>query len=220
MMVLTLENKLEIVDYIGGVSLYRETFNEVYDHVLSALAVNDTPKFHIDLVKDIVNLDLGGFKQIELAEKVFEKAFARSCMQNIKQEMINAFKFPGMIVTIFLLLICFTFYNLLPFSEFGFRILADCIWGIVLLLGIGILFTRYFRRPIHKPSIKMRLVLTALFCCGNLILCLNIFFLNKEPIFNVSTNVQHLFATATLFLIANFLIANYRVYKKQFSIIP
>jgi hypothetical protein len=57
-MLLTLENKLEIVDYIGGVSLYRESFDEVYDHILAALAVNDTPKFHIDLVKGIVNSDL------------------------------------------------------------------------------------------------------------------------------------------------------------------
>jgi hypothetical protein len=218
-MLLTLENKLETVDYIGGVSLYRESFDEVYDHILAALAVNDTPKFHIDLVKGIVNSDLGGFKQIALAEKAFEKAFARSCMKNIKQELINAFKFPGMIVTVFLLLVCSTFYNLVPFYEFGFRMLADCIWVIVLLLGIGILFTRYFRSPTHKPSIKMRLVLTALFCCGNLNLCLNIFFLNKEPIFNVSKNVQHLFATATLFFIASFLMATYRVYKKRFSIV-
>lgn len=218
-MVLTLENKLEIVDYIGDVSLYKETFNEVYDHILAALAQSDAHQFHIDLVKEIVNTDLGGFKQISATETAFEKAFARSCMQNINKELINAFKFPGIIAPTCLLLICFAFYNFVPFYELGFRIVADFIWGIVLLFGVRILISKYFRSPIHKPSIKMKLVLTAFFCCGNLLLLLNLFFLSKESIFNVSTNVKHLFSTAVLFLILNFLMANYRVYKKRFSII-
>jgi hypothetical protein len=88
-MVLTLENKLEIVDYIGGVPKYQETFDEVYDHIISALSSTENAEFNIGLVRDIVNEDFGGFEQIVLNETEFEKRFVRTCMGDVRRQVYS-----------------------------------------------------------------------------------------------------------------------------------
>nr|WP_199156987.1 hypothetical protein [Pedobacter sp. ASV2] len=52
-MVLTAQQTQELKDYIFSASKYRETYNEICDHILNALADQNEP-YSIELVSRIV----------------------------------------------------------------------------------------------------------------------------------------------------------------------
>jgi hypothetical protein len=218
-MVLTLENKLEIVDYIGGVPKYQETFDEVYDHIISALASSEKSEFNIGLVREIVEADFGGFEQIKINEIVFEKAFVQTCMGDIRRELVAAFLFPGIFVNILLLFVSFLIYRMLDQYEYGLKVLVASIYLGIFILLIEYVFTRYFMNPSSKPTVRIKFMLTYLALCGNIITSANLFFLNRAPIFDVSTNVKHSLAIAIFFLFSNLFLAYSKVYKKRLRVL-
>lgn len=218
-MVLTLENKLEIVDYIGGVPKYQETFDELYDHIISALAYSENSEFNIGLVREIVEADFGGFEQIKTNETAFEKAFVQTCMGDIKRELVAAFRFPGILVNMLLLLVSFLIYRMLDQYEYGLKVLVGFIYLGMFILLIEYVFTRYFLNPNSKPTVRIKFMITFLALCGNVITSANLFFLNAAPIFGVSSNVKHFLATAIFFLFSNLFFAYSKVYKKRLRVL-
>jgi hypothetical protein len=218
-MVLTLENKLEIVDYIGGVPKYQETFDEVYDHIISALSSTENAEFNIGLVRDIVNEDFGGFEQIVLNETEFEKRFVRTCMGDVRREVVNGFHFPGILVNFLLLFLSYLIYRSLDQYEIGLKFLL----GSIYLLIIGILvkygFTRYIMNQKSKHTIRLKFMSTFLFFCSNLITSTTLFLLNREPIFQVSSNVKHFLAVGLFYIFLNLFFAYSKVYKKRLRIL-
>jgi hypothetical protein len=218
-MVLTPENKLEIVNYIEGIPRYQETFDEVYDHIVSALAYSGNSEFNIGLVREIVHADFGGFEQIKTNELEFEKAFVQTCMGDIRRELVAAFRFPGILVNMLLLLVSFLIYRLLDQYEFGLKLLLGSIYLVIIALLIEYGFKRYIRNPRSKQTVRIKFMFTFLFLCSNLITSTNLFFLNRDPIFEVSSNVKHVLAVAIFFMFSNLFFAYSKVYKKRLRIL-
>jgi uncharacterized protein YacL len=92
------EQLTTIENILGDVSKYRETYEELYDHILSALeAVPDDVPF-IDALYNIVENELGGGKGIALIEAKYKKAA-------IKEIAKKYFKyFGGYLLSPFILL--------------------------------------------------------------------------------------------------------------------
>jgi len=218
-MMLTPENKQEIADYIGGVMRYQETFDEVYDHILSAASVSDNPEFRIRYVREIVDVDFGGLQQITQNEKEYEKTFLRSCMVDLKDQIIRTFKFPAILFHIFLLLICLLVYQFRAYFSVGIQEFVTAILlGIIVLSSIYI-FKRYMYRRTQKPSIKFRFIERAVCICSAFSFNMTMLFLNKNSIFEVSAGVKCVIAAAMFLTLSNFLIAYYKVYNKRLRIL-
>ncbi|RZK22044.1 MAG: hypothetical protein EOO43_10115 [Flavobacterium sp.] len=102
---LTDEQKNEIQGYIITVPKYRETYNELYDHILTSLADQDGT-FHIDLVTKIVNDDFGGFNEIADQEQIYHKEIGKKFNRQFRLQFIDTLKWQGIGV----LVICFMLY--------------------------------------------------------------------------------------------------------------
>lgn len=93
-MQLTATQKQVVKDWIFNVPKYRETFNEMYDHILNALKDIDAP-FSLTIVDDIVWKDFGGYQMVADNENVFRNVIGRSYLKFFQMEMLNTFKWPG-----------------------------------------------------------------------------------------------------------------------------
>jgi hypothetical protein len=218
-MMLTPGNKQEIADYIGGVIRYQETFDEVYDHILSGVCVCHNPEFSISNVREIVEVDFGGLQQITENEKEYERTFLRSCMRDLKEQMLRSFKFPAILIHVFLLLVCVFVFQYSAYFSVGIREFAEAILlGLIVLSGIY-LFNRYVYRRTQKPSIKFKFIEWAVCICSAFSFNMTMLFLNKNSIFELSPEVKFLIAAAMFLTLTNFLIAYYKVYHTRLRIL-
>jgi hypothetical protein len=214
-MVLTLENKLEIVDYIGGVPKYQETFDEVYDHVISALSCSENSEFNIGLVREIVEVDLGGFNRITANETAFEKAFVQTCLGDMRQEIINAFRFPTLLFNVCLLVFCLVIYQFSKYYSFGIIHVLSLFSLAFVIHVIKYYFMRYVSSPTRKPSVKFKFIYAAMLIYGGVSVNLSIFILGKTPILELPVGFKSAIAFIAFFLFSNFFFAYYKVYKKR-----
>lgn len=109
-MELTQVQKEEIKAYIIDVPRYRETYNEVYDHILNSL--EDNPgSYSINEVISIINNDFGGFYAIVEQEKIYQQQLHKRYNRLFLLEMLNTFKWPGIINNLCLVALCLILYN-------------------------------------------------------------------------------------------------------------
>jgi hypothetical protein len=71
------KQKLWLQSYLGAVLKYRETYEEVYDHVLLALENRHQEKFFEGTVNAIINEDFGGVNGLFAMERNCENAMVK-----------------------------------------------------------------------------------------------------------------------------------------------
>jgi hypothetical protein len=218
-MLLTLENKLEIVGYVSGISRYQETFNEVYDHIVMALESSDSSAFTISLVTEIIIADFGGREQIVADETAYEKAFVRTCMKNLRKELVGAFRLPAILLNASLLTVWYLLYQLMGMYPFGIKLIALSIFALAAVPLISNYFRRYLFNRTRKPSVKYIAINPILIFWLNFMTSISLFFLNPESIIQVSSSVRYLIAAGTFYMFSNCLVACFRVYKKRLRVL-
>lgn len=154
-MKLTEIQKQEIADYVAANTVYIETYNELYDHVLSALAEEDQDTFHMGLVTDVINSDFGDVKQIRQQEENTRQALYGSFSKMLKRELLNTFRFPAIMHNLALLSLGLLFY----FGEASSQtIVSVTIAGSLIILLIPLLLFVYkayiLERREAKPSVS------------------------------------------------------------------
>lgn len=218
-MELTEENKQEIETHIWSACRYGETFNEVYDHVVSALAFSEKSTFNGSLVTEIIRNDFGGLEQIKEDEKEYEKTFVRSCMHDLKGEIISSFKFPRVWFNVLLLVFCLFADHFSRYIPIGIMQFVTVVLVSVIAVSLIFLFYRYLYRRTQKPSIKIKVLERALGICTLLSYNVTTLFLGKNAMFDVSSSIQILVTMAMFLALFNFLFAYSRVYKKRLRIL-
>ncbi|WP_448703021.1 hypothetical protein ACFGVR_11775 [Mucilaginibacter sp. AW1-3] len=88
---------------------YRETYSEVYDHILTALEARTTLPDLQKAYSEILEEDFGGHPGLEKLESFRERAFKRSISSRRLNFFVRAIKWPGILVT--LPLAVFVYYN-------------------------------------------------------------------------------------------------------------
>lgn len=154
-MILTETQKTEIREFIGTVPKYQETYDELYDHILSSLGTLENENYNIDLVARIVNEDFGGFKNIVCVEADYNKQAMKNVMRDLRQEMKQQFYFPELWKTLIILALCAIIYN---YSSGDFKIIR-IIFGSVILASFTPIFYYWgnrllFKKKGSRPSIK------------------------------------------------------------------
>lgn len=154
-MIVTETQQTEISDFIGSIPKYRETYNELYDHILSSLSAIEDQPYSIDLVAKIVNEDFGGFKTIVCVEADYNKETIKNCMRDLRMEMKKQFYFPEIWKTLIIVLLCWVVYN---YSAGDFKVIRVLYLSTLILGLIPVVYywlsRLLFRKKGSKPSIK------------------------------------------------------------------
>jgi hypothetical protein len=147
--------KQEVADHVSGITRYIETYNEIYDHVLSALEQEEQKSFQIELVLYIIDRDFGGAAKIQVEEQNSRIALYSSFSGTLKREMLNTFKFPAVINNFALLSLGLIFYLGNANSQ---TIVSVTIAGTLIILLIPLLLFVYksyiLERQQAKPSVS------------------------------------------------------------------
>ncbi len=148
-MELTPTQKQDIKDYIFIVPKYRETINELYDHILNALKDIDAP-FSLTIVDDIVWKDFGGYQAVFDNEKLYRNVIGKRYIKYFNLEILNTFKWPGIIYSIVLVLLCLLIYFYYDITPYDFKIIfaGITIWCI--------LFSVFMHFKIFRNRIKYK----------------------------------------------------------------
>ena len=93
-MKLTEKQKQEIRNYIINVPKFRETYNELYDHIINSLE-DCGEVFSINEVIVIINRDFGGFSEKVNQEKNYQIELSKQYNRAFRMEMVNTFKWPS-----------------------------------------------------------------------------------------------------------------------------
>jgi hypothetical protein len=142
-MTTTRENEEQLRAILWGHIKYQETYNEVYDHVLTAIENEHTTNLSFkDTALAIIDMDFGGLSNLKNLERNKTKAISS---QVVKSQMLYArdyFKIPSIGFTLFVVIFtCYiantkllsvvllgaTFIMLIPIIVVGVRIVKNVL---------------------------------------------------------------------------------------------
>ncbi|MBB6502588.1 hypothetical protein [Pedobacter cryoconitis] len=139
-MILTAQQNQKIKDYIFDATKYKETYHEVYDHILNALTDLDEV-YSIELVTKIVNDDLGGLKEIKKQEELYQKQVNKRYTGLFRLEIVNTFKWPGILNNLTILALCICFYYTGKSAPFNMQPMTVATFACFMMVSIYI-FTK------------------------------------------------------------------------------
>lgn len=137
---------------------YRETYEEVYDHILTALEQKSQELAFQEAVNQIINDDFGGGKGLVKMEKKCCKSVSDEVLAQQWKYLKSNFEFPNIAFTTMLILIVFLSIKYIPFSPyiitvlFAFAILIPNTFMLIRYYCIG-----YFTKD-TKISIKDQII--------------------------------------------------------------
>jgi hypothetical protein len=96
-------------DYLHKTLSYRETYEEIYDHIVTALEHQPDDISYQDAINNIIRNDFGDHKNLLKIEKINKEALVRESFNKYVSFFLGYFKFPGLIYTVIygLLMYCF-----------------------------------------------------------------------------------------------------------------
>ncbi|RZJ49810.1 MAG: hypothetical protein EOO44_17620 [Flavobacterium sp.] len=218
-MKLTAEQKLEVRNYIIDVPKYRETYNELYDHIINALEENNNP-FSINEVASIVNTDLGGFSEVVAQEKNYQKTLNRKFIRSFQLEMLNTFKWPNMLGNIIVLTQCIMLYYAGKSDSLNFKVIIwasfACCMSVTIFANAKIFINIYrYRKYSILDSYLSNQGFFALIITSGFIQ----FFLSKESIVSTSYETK-LAITLMLFFFTSVYVRSFiKFYRMKFGIL-
>jgi len=137
----TLQQTRLLKKYLRDTLNYRETYEEIYDHILTALEHNAAYPSFEEAVNNIIKNDFGGLKGLVKIEKQHYSAVVNEVIKQQWHNFITNFKFPEIVYS--LLLFCCIYYGMLQFTMQSYA-MVGLFFAIVMMPGVFVL-ARYFK---------------------------------------------------------------------------
>jgi len=99
-MKLTEEEDQLLKQYLLKILKYRETYDELYDHIITALSHKTTITSFEETIADILTDDFGGYDNLTKLEKAYKKVAVRDTVRLFLIYFIGYFKFPKLLFTV------------------------------------------------------------------------------------------------------------------------
>lgn len=218
-MVLTEEQKAEIRDYIVTVPKYRETYNELYDHILNSLEDREVV-FSIDEVINIVNRDFGGFSEIVSQEKSYQKELSKQYNKVFRMEMVNTFKWPRILSNLCVLALCLILYYNGKGLLFNMKpLILSSIVCCILVAAFG--FTKILKNRYKHSKYSILDNYFGYSCSFGFIMVNGIFgnFLSKSNLFEINVNAKLIIALSLFFFSSVYVRAFIKFYNQKIKIL-
>lgn len=127
--------------YLRKVFLYRETYEEVYDHMVSALQSQPDNTSFETAVNQIICEDFGGHDRLINLERDCKKAMERDLRKRQLNYFLSFFKFPTVLLVAGFAVILYQILNGALLSNHTIRWL---FWGMTLLPYFAVPLRYYF----------------------------------------------------------------------------
>ncbi|MFP5079675.1 hypothetical protein [Pedobacter sp. JCM 36344] len=218
-MKLTCDQLVEIKAYISGTPRYRETYYELYDHIVNAMEQSDKP-FSLDLMKQIVEDDFGGFQGIVKQEEIYQKSVTSKYNRLLRSEMLNSFRNSTVLSHLAVLFFGYMLYNASLTSEIN---LKPMVVSIVIFSCIPCLYYLFKRFVLDRNKYKLSIKYDFLHRCL-LVGCLttntfNSLFVFQHSFFGI-TNHQRVIVLIVIMFILNLYVRSFlKVYNKRIKIL-
>jgi hypothetical protein len=137
----TLQQTQLLKKYLRNLLDYRETYEEIYDHILSAVESNTTDEPFAEAVNNIIKTNFGGAKGLIKIEKQHYKAVVNEVVKQQWLQFTQSFKFPEVLLS--LLLFAAIYFIVIIFSAQATAIVIF-LFALCIMPGVFVLF-RYFR---------------------------------------------------------------------------
>jgi hypothetical protein len=130
-------------DYLNQTLVYREAYEEIYDHILSALEHQEDNTPYQDAINNIICNDFGSPKNLLNIEKGIKNALVKDAVRNYFAYLSAYFKFPGMIYTVTVALLTYYFFwtaklsSMATFGIFAVLVAAPCVIWVMRLYNTG-----------------------------------------------------------------------------------
>ncbi|RYU90202.1 hypothetical protein EWM62_11730 [Mucilaginibacter terrigena] len=210
------EKQLKVLqDYLHNTLTYRESYEEIYDHILSAIEHQpDSIKFE-DTINTIIINDFGSHKNLLKIEKAGKDALVKECTSKFLDYFISFFKFPALFYTlIFALAVYYTLTHarLVPFTiETIFALMTIVPGGIYLLR----LYNTGYILDTTRKSAKDRLFETMAGIPIRIFVVVMVF--GNTTSYQIWDADQFYGITILLLLALVYNIALYKLYKDEFN---
>jgi hypothetical protein len=211
----------KIADHIKGITAYAETYNELYDHVLSALSSEKQHPFNMDIVAKILDDDFGGTSTIKLEEENYQKKLGQNFSNLLWKEMINTFKFPAITGNITLLALYYLLYTGGAAEQSRIKLLGSAlIISMFIPLLMYIVKVYIIDRNHIKPSIKNPALKSSSLFGINVAIFVTFVFLAKGSIFDPSLATKLLILLGTSLLLSIYIRAYLKIYNNTVKLKP
>jgi hypothetical protein len=215
-MILNEIQKQDIADYVRAITRYMETYDELYDHILSSLSSENHESFNMGLVFKIINEDFGGIEKIKQEEECSQKALYRSFHTSMIWEMVKTFK---SLESLCLLVLGCVFYYGGATYELKKNIVLISLVVMMLTPIILYLFKVFIKeRKRIKPSINNYALRYSSFFGMNVATSMFFAFLVREPIFELAPGTQFIIMLCLYFFLSVYLRAYVKVFRKPLKL--
>jgi hypothetical protein len=99
-MKLTKQEDLLLKQYLCKTLKYRETYDELYDHIVTALSHKTTITSFEQTVYDIITDDFGGYDNLMKQERTSKKVAIKDTIRGFLIYFTDYFKFPQLVYTV------------------------------------------------------------------------------------------------------------------------
>jgi hypothetical protein len=215
-MILNEIQKQEVADYVRAITRYMETYDELYDHILSSLSSENHESFNMGLVFKIINEDFGGIEKIKQEEECSQKALYRSFHTSMIWEMVKAFK---SLESLCLLVLGCVFYYGGATYELKKNIVLISLVVMIFTPVILYVYKACYKEKGHiKPSNSNYALRDASFFGMNAAMSMYFVFLTKDPIIKASTGTQFIIMLCLYFFLSVYLRAYLSVFRKSYKL--
>ncbi|MBB5396030.1 hypothetical protein [Mucilaginibacter sp. AK015] len=122
------EQQLKVLqDYLYNTLAYRETYEEIYDHILSAMEHQPGNISFEDAINNIIRSDFGSPANLLKLEQAGKKALVKDALRRFGSYFTDCFKFPGVLYALVSALLAYYIFSHVQFS-------ANAIWGMFALV--------------------------------------------------------------------------------------
>lgn len=150
-MIPSIEEKRWLQDYLNKALRYRETYDEIYDHILTALEHEPAIEFFETTVYNVIEKEFGGSNNLLYMEVQSKRAISTEIKMQYWRKFTEWFKLP--LVAYTLIITAFNFY----FSgskHFLLGMLSFIIFLLPILIAVVRKVLVRFKHHNYKPSIK------------------------------------------------------------------
>lgn len=178
----TLQQEEILKKYLREALLYRETYEEVYDHILTALEQKPKELLFQEAINQILNNDFGGGKGLVEMEKKCYQYVVDEILSQLWKYFKSNFKFPNLFYT--LILVLTTYFIVSKIAVASFIILFLFFVGMVvpgIIMLIRYYFIGYFTLD-TKKSIKDKIMGKIAGKCSSFLTLIMLFLSNKKHV--------------------------------------
>ncbi|NQX43297.1 hypothetical protein SAMN05421820_11661 [Pedobacter steynii] len=217
-MKLSKEELTEVSQYLFTLTRYQETYDELYDHVLSILEEREGP-FDSRLIPELVNDNFGGHEQILKNEAISLEELNLSSGGLLMKETFSKLSAFKSFDNISLLCLCLVFYSQMTYGVFNPVFLIYAMFFAALYPILVYLYRTYFvNRSLVKPSMKnVFLLRIGLYGCF-LSTAFYLLLLSPQRLFDITNYTRTVICLVLYYFSSIYIRSFHAFYKKKIKV--